>query len=93
MNGLSLHSDISKPVSATKGTAVGLQIPLDGEQGKASANGEGIAAGQAVRDGPVLRRKSSTRDSMRRRDALLKGKEGSRQRRRWENGTRCSCYA
>lgn len=27
------------------------------------------------------------RDSQRRREALLKGKEGSRQRRRWENGT------
>jgi hypothetical protein len=27
------------------------------------------------------------RDSMERREALLKGKEGSRQRRRWENGT------
>ena len=26
------------------------------------------------------------RDSMDRREALLKGKEGSRQRRRWENG-------
>ena len=26
------------------------------------------------------------RDSLKRRDALLKGKEGSRQRRRWENG-------
>lgn len=26
------------------------------------------------------------RDSLTRRDALLKGKEGSRQRRRWENG-------
>lgn len=33
-----------------------------------------------------LRRPPSTRDSMRKRDAALKGKEGSRQRRRWENG-------
>lgn len=32
------------------------------------------------------RRPPSRRDSMHRRDALLKGKEGSRQRRRWENG-------
>ncbi|KAK4144565.1 R3H-associated N-terminal domain-containing protein [Dichotomopilus funicola] len=31
------------------------------------------------------RRPPSRRDSMRKRDALLKGKEGSRQRRRWEN--------
>ncbi len=33
------------------------------------------------------RRPPSRRDSMRKRDMLLKGKEGSRQRRRWENGT------
>jgi hypothetical protein len=32
-------------------------------------------------------RKIARRDSMERREALLKGKEGSRQRRRWENGT------
>ncbi|KAL2257570.1 hypothetical protein VTK26DRAFT_9461 [Humicola hyalothermophila] len=31
------------------------------------------------------RRPPSRRDSLRRREALLKGKEGSRQRRRWEN--------
>ena len=31
-------------------------------------------------------RKLLRRDSMDRREALLKGKEGSRQRRRWENG-------
>lgn len=30
------------------------------------------------------RRPPSRRDSMRRREALLKGKEGSRQRRRWD---------
>ena len=86
MNGLSLHSD------PTKLTAVDLQIPLDGEHGRAAPNGEGITAGQAVREGYVLRRKSSQRDSMRRRDALLKGKEGSRQRRRWENGMRGTDY-
>lgn len=31
-------------------------------------------------------RKLLRRDSLERREALLKGKEGSRQRRRWENG-------
>jgi hypothetical protein len=36
-------------------------------------------------------RKLLRRDSMERRDALLKGKEGSRQRRRWENGTYMPC--
>lgn len=33
-------------------------------------------------------RPPSPRDSRCRRDALLKGNQGSRQRRRWENGTR-----
>lgn len=32
------------------------------------------------------RRPPSRRDSQRKRDLVLKGKEGSRQRRRWENG-------
>ena len=32
------------------------------------------------------RREPIRRDSLKRREALLKGKEGSRQRRRWENG-------
>lgn len=32
------------------------------------------------------RRPPSRRDSMKRREALLKGKEGSRQRRRWDMG-------
>ena len=33
-----------------------------------------------------IRRPPSRRDSQRKREMLLKGKEGSRQRRRWENG-------
>ncbi|CAK7268159.1 hypothetical protein SEPCBS57363_002952 [Sporothrix epigloea] len=35
--------------------------------------------------GYKAKRRTSSRDSQRRRDALLIGKEGSRQRRRWEN--------
>lgn len=38
------------------------------------------------RSGYKAKRRTSSRDSQRRRDALLIGKEGSRQRRRWENG-------
>ena len=33
------------------------------------------------------RRRSLRRDSLERREALLKGKEGSRRRTRWENGS------
>lgn len=40
---------------------------------------------------PALRRKTFPRDSQKRREALLKGKEGSRRRQRWENGT-WICY-
>jgi hypothetical protein len=91
MNGLSIHSNPTVQALAVQGTTVGLQIPLDGEHGKAAMNGEGISAGQAVREGYVLRRKSSQRDSLYRRETLLKGKEGSRQRRRWENGRNIAC--
>jgi hypothetical protein len=78
----------SAPTSGAIGTSVALQIPLDGdEKSKAHApNGEGISAAEAVRSGYVLRRKTSNRDSLRTREANLKGKDGSRQRRRWENG-------
>jgi len=83
MNGLSLHADPNAP---RPGTNLALQISLDGD-GKpvTTENGKGITAGEAVRAGYVLRRKTSQRDSMNRRDAILKGNEGSRQRRRWEN--------
>lgn len=42
-----------------------------------------------IEEAPIeaSRRPLSRRDSMKRRDSLLKGNEGSRQRRRWENGT------
>jgi hypothetical protein len=69
--------------TAVRGASVALAIPLDGD---AVADGQGITAGEAVRSGHVLRRKTSNRDSLRHRETLLKGKEGSRQRRRWENG-------
>lgn len=42
---------------------------------------EGIDA-----ESEAVKRPPSRRDSLRRREALLKGKEGSRRRQRWENG-------
>jgi hypothetical protein len=76
--------------AAVRGTSVALQIPLDGDltDKTGTANGEGISAAEAVRSGYVLRRKTSNRDSLRTREAILKGKDGSRNRRRWENGMR-----
>ena len=63
-----------------RGTSVSLAIALD----------EKPARGHADDDArPVYRprRESLRRDSLKRREALLKGKEGSRRRQRWENGS------
>lgn len=74
-----------------RGTGTPLAIPIDDDE-KPPATNTGhktttvrIAAGAAV-DTDTPRRPPSRRDSLKKRDALLKGKEGSRQRRRWENG-------
>ncbi|PSS02156.1 hypothetical protein BD289DRAFT_422725 [Coniella lustricola] len=75
-----------------------LAIPLDDHHHAAAAAvvpvlvGEGgvprvvIAVNEAHANAGITppRRPSSRRDSMKRREALLKGKEGSRQRRRWD---------
>ena len=55
------------------GTSVRITVPLDATARTTSS---------LYPDRKLLRR-----DSLERREALLKGKEGSRQRRRWENGT------
>jgi hypothetical protein len=65
----------SLSVSPTaRGTGVTLSIPLERDD-----------AGTAK---PVYkpRKEPLRRDSLKRREALLKGKEGSRRRQRWENG-------
>lgn len=55
-----------------QGSGVTLSIPLD-------AAAEALKAVKA-------RKEPLRRDSMKRREALLKGNEGSRRRQRWENG-------
>lgn len=63
-----------------------LAIPLDNHsraRGVAIALNEEQAAGAGI---APLRRIPMRRDSLKRREALLKGKEGSRQRRRWDMG-------
>ena len=53
----------------------------------ANNEGEGDREDQTPqRTGYMRRRSSIQRDSLRRREALLKGREGSRRRQRWENG-------
>jgi hypothetical protein len=84
-----------------RGTGSALSIPLDVDHPAVreprGANGaaarmklRGVAFDGTTDDadiyGASIARPRSARDSMRRREALLKGKEGSRQRRRWENG-------
>lgn len=79
---------ISSPSASTspmvaRGSSVRLSVPLDAKPRATDAvvsrsTGTG-STGYAVT-------KVARRDSMERREALLKGKEGSRQRRRWENG-------
>ncbi|RDW80570.1 hypothetical protein BP5796_05268 [Coleophoma crateriformis] len=57
-----------------RGTGVALSIPLDSSRDDAPAPSP-----------PKVRRERVRRDSQKHREALLKGKEGSRRRQRWEN--------
>lgn len=79
----------SLSLSPNAAGTTGLSIPLDeplGHGGRAPAKVT-VHDPRAMADGiSPPRRPPSRRDSMKRRDAALKGKEGSRQRRRWENG-------
>lgn len=84
-------TDVLRPVNlsseaaqrVTHGTSVTLTVPLDQKHGSGPRGAErahNFGGGQVFRGEPMRR------DSLTRREALLKGKEGSRQRRRWENG-------
>ncbi|EED18304.1 conserved hypothetical protein [Talaromyces stipitatus ATCC 10500] len=74
-----------------RGTANALSIPLDGPitaTNKPSTPRVKIiskAADDTIGTSAYRRREPIRRDSLRRREALLKGKEGSRRRQRWEN--------
>lgn len=61
--------------AGVRGTSVSLAIDLDEQK-------EAKAAAATYRP----KRKLLRRDSLDRREALLRGKEGSRRRTRWENG-------
>jgi len=72
-----------------RGTSVSLAIPLDAhlsDQRKHTSTVADASAAQAINSGYVKRQELSRRDSLKRREALLKGKEGTRRRQRWENG-------
>lgn len=81
LNGLSVSSPPPK-VGSVRGTTVKIDIPLDEDSKHREAPArEKVEAVHTV----YKRREPIRRDSLKRREALLKGKEGSRQRRRWEN--------
>lgn len=74
------------------GPSVQLEIPLDsalpirtkpGAQDHITIEGDG----STPKTIPRPAREPLRRDSLKRREALLKGKEGSRRRQRWENGS------
>ncbi|KAI9720265.1 MAG: hypothetical protein M1812_003083 [Candelaria pacifica] len=66
-----------------------LAIPLDDHEARQNPYQHSVrstkVAPQPVSSGYVKRREPTRRDSMKRREALLMGKEGSRRRQRWEN--------
>lgn len=69
--GIPLAIPIDRPLATPPARRPDLALPLPGP-----------APGRIRQPAAALPR----RDSQRRREALLKGKEGSRQRRRWDNG-------
>lgn len=88
LNAISLSSS-----GGVRGTPVSLAIPFDEQTAArrmAATEEERRMTDASSSDHP--RREPLRRDSLKQREALLKGKEGSRRRRRWENGSyqRCS---
>lgn len=69
-------------VTPMRGTSVTIAIPLDEETVSPPRVKKTPRAQVDESEEATLRR----RDSLKRREALLKGKEGSRRRQRWENG-------
>ncbi|KAF2113491.1 R3H-associated N-terminal domain-containing protein [Lophiotrema nucula] len=78
---------ISAPAGVIQGASVSIQIPLDDHpETRAAKEGRTPGAKEGVKYYTTYGRKEPIRrDSLKRREALLKGKEGSRRRQRWEN--------
>lgn len=85
-------SSTDSPETHVRPVSVRLSIPLD-----SNANATPVVSHVATAERVVVPAQSQVhtthsknrlirRDSLDRREAFLKGKEGSRQRRRWENG-------
>lgn len=78
---------ISSPSSRTfHGASVTIDIPLDDPEPRIPIASLRLQSNKAEAAHTVYKRREPIRrDSLKRRDALLKGKEGSRRRQRWEN--------
>lgn len=83
-----LHAIAISSPGGVRGTCVTLAIPLDEHSASKHTDVKGVSQ-HPGNDLPVYRprREPLRRDSLQRREALLKGKEGSRRRQRWENGS------
>ncbi|KAI4143075.1 MAG: hypothetical protein LQ341_003026 [Variospora aurantia] len=75
---------LSSPGGNT-GTSVSLAIPLDEQAAKRTTTADEARPTTDASTDDRTRRGPLRRDSLKRREALLKGKEGSRRRQRWEN--------
>lgn len=94
ISALASNPAVSASDAAVQGPSVSLAIPLDEPPQKKDnvaapcarvmGNGLGVKV-QSSLSSDTTRREISRRDSLKRREALLKGKEGSRRRQRWEN--------
>lgn len=90
---LSENLAVGESPEVVRGTSVPLTIPLDDsapikhERPTARTRVAKVSgADDTLRLSTYQRRQPLRRDSLKRREALLKGKEGSRRRQRWENG-------
>ncbi|RJE17211.1 hypothetical protein PHISCL_10452, partial [Aspergillus sclerotialis] len=75
MNKVSIDPVATPDRSRVATNSVRITVPIDATSRQASIAKSGIYSD----------RKLVRRDSLERREAFLKGREGSRQRRRWEN--------
>ncbi len=84
----SLNAVSLPPLGGIRGTSARLAIPLDEQtaaQRTATTGEQRRMLDASTSDRPL--HEPLRRDSLKRREALLKGKEGSRRRQRWENGS------
>lgn len=102
LQGMTISDPRDEPVSIVdsatartglRGASVSLAIPLDDDvpvtESQFTSRVKFVGhSGQPQKTQSVTfrRREPIRRDSLRRREALLKGKDGSRRRQRWENG-------